>query len=91
MKIEVVMNQDNLFEMADSVRSKESFLEFLAALECSWYDRIEEWENGDIPAFLSACRTWAAAKSGLTGKPMVDEEPAWSGFANILHAGKFYE
>jgi hypothetical protein len=85
------MSDVDLYSAADDVDSKESFLAFLAALEADWYDRPEQWENGTVPDFLSACRRWAESTSGLTGEPMVGGRPSWAAFANILHAGKFYE
>jgi len=85
------MDRDDPFAMSDAVDSKRSFLEFLAALEASAQSDRNRWENGTIPDFLSACRRWAEATSSMTGRPMAAEEPTWSAFANILHAGKFYE
>ena len=49
------------------------------------------WENGSIESFLDAMAAWAAANSAVTGKPMVSEHASWRAFAEILHAGKFYE
>lgn len=85
------MDGPDLYDLSDRVDSKESFLAFLAALEDDWYERPGAWQNGTIPDFLSACRQWARATSGLTGEPMVEERPSWMAFASILHAGKFYE
>ena len=96
----------NFYEMAETVDSKESFLTFIAALaeDAERADAEPKrtpdgemnlsprgWENGTVAAFLGAMAAWAAANSGLTGKPMVSEEATWRTFAEILHAGKFYE
>ena len=96
----------NLYEMAEKVDSKESFLRFVRALaeDAAATDEEPEhtgdgkpnltprgWENGSIPTFLDAMGAWAASTSGLTGKPTVSEEASWRAFAEILHAGKFYE
>jgi hypothetical protein len=96
----------NFCEMAEKVDSKESFLRFVQALaeDAEAADAESErtpdgklnlsprdWENGSIAAFLSAMSAWAAGTSGVTGKPMVSEQPSWRAFAEILHSGKFYE
>ena len=96
----------NLYEMAERVDSKESFLRFVQALaeDAEAADAESErtadgklnlsprgWENGSVAAFLGAISAWAAANSGVTGKAMVSEQPSWGAFAKILHAGKFYE
>jgi|ERR1039458_3165084 hypothetical protein len=96
----------NFYEMAEKVDSKDSFLRFVQALaeDAAAADAESErtaggklnlsprdWENGSIEAFLGAMSAWAAANSGITGKPMVSEQASWRTFAQILHSGKFYE
>src|SRR5437660_583135 len=96
----------NLYEMAEKVDSKESFLHFVQALaeDAAAADAESErtadgklnlspcgWENGSVAAFLDAMSAWVAGNSGITGKPMVSEQACWRAFAEILHAGKFYE
>lgn len=90
----------NLYDMAEKVDSKESFLQFVQALAEDaaaaaaepghtpegWLNLSPRgWENGSISAFLEAMCSWAEGTSTLTGKP------TWRAFAEILHAGKFYE
>ncbi|MFL6229105.1 MAG: hypothetical protein ACJ741_10030 [Pyrinomonadaceae bacterium] len=90
----------DLQHLIDRVNSKESFLEFLEALEKDW-DKDQElskgapdapfavsplgWENGTVGAFLEAMRAWAIDTNTL------GEEPSWKAFAEILRAGKMYE
>jgi hypothetical protein len=96
----------NFYEMAEQVDSKESFLRFVSALAKDAEAAVAEpertrdgklnlsprgWENGSIAAFLDAMSAWAGADSGITGKAMVSEKASWRAFAEILHAGKFYE
>ena len=96
----------NFYEMAEKVDSKESLLRFIAALAedaelaDAEPDRTPDgklnlspraWENGSIAAFLGAMAAWAAGNSGITGQPMVSEQATWRAFAEMLHAGKFYE
>lgn len=96
----------NFYEMVEGVDSKESFLRFVQALaEDAEAANVEPertadgklnlspcgWENGSVSAFLGAMSAWAAGNSGITGNPMVSEQASWRAFAEILHAGKFYE
>lgn len=96
----------NLYEMAEQVDSRESFLMFVQALAEDAETAETEpghtadgklnlsprgWENGTVAAFLDAMSAWASSDSGLTGRPMVSNQPSWREFARILHSGKFYE
>ena len=96
----------NLFEMADKVDSKESFLRFVQVLaeDAAAADEEPErmtdgklnlsprgWENGNVTAFLGAISAWARGNSGITGEPFIPAQPSWKAFAKILHSGKFYE
>jgi len=76
-------------EALNRVNSKETFLDFVATLRDDTGN--VGWENGSIETFLDAMHAWASATSGLTDEPMVASEASWRGFADILHAGKFYE
>lgn len=96
----------SLYEMAEKVDSKESFLDFVQALAADAAAADDEpeitadgklnlspggWEHGTIAAFLEAMSAWGSANSGDTGEPMVPEQASWRAFAEILHSGKFYE
>ena len=91
----------DLNQMADSVNSKQSFLEFVSALSADWFKETElekkspsspygsgalGWENGSIGSFLDAMQAWASASADK-----ISEVPNWNTFAKILLAGKFYE
>jgi hypothetical protein len=96
----------NLFEMAEKVDSKESFLQFVATLAEDAANAKEApertadgkinlspdgWENFSIEAFLGAIQRWGASNSSISDMPMVSEQASWQAFALLLHAGKFYE
>jgi hypothetical protein len=96
----------NLYEMAQKVDSKKSFLRFVQALADDARAASTEskrtvegklnlsprgWENGTISSFLEAMLAWAAADSTQTGKPCIPDEPSWQLFAMVLYAGKRYE
>jgi hypothetical protein len=96
----------DFYDMAEKVDSKASFLRFVQALtEDAEAAKAEPkrtadgklnlspqgWENGSIEGFLGAMAAWASANSGITGNPMVSEQASWRDFAQMLHAGKFYE
>lgn len=83
----------DLYKMAEEVDSKESFLQFVQALAAdAGADRVSGgWENGSAATFLDAMSAWAYSRSGITGTPMISEQASWRAFAEMLHAGKFYE
>ena len=96
----------NLYEMAEKVDSKESFLRFVQVLaeDAAAADAEPErtsdgklslspagWENGSVEAFLGAMAAWASGNSGISSEPHVPVQPTWRAFAEILHAGKFHE
>jgi hypothetical protein len=96
----------NLYEMADRVDSKESFLAFVRALADDAAAAATEgertpdgklnlspggWEHGTIADFLYTTEAWATYNYGHTGEPHVPAEPSWRAFARLLHSGKFYE
>lgn len=90
-----------LHEIARQVNSKETFLEFIAALRADWEaSRGEEktqpsspygpdargWENPDLGRVLEALHSWTDDMGNR-----VAEEPTWQTFANMLMAAKIYE
>ena len=94
-------NQTELHKLAERVNSKESFLEFVAALRADWEaSRAAEqvspsspygpaargWENPYLGYFLEAMQSWT--------EDMEERVPAaasWRTFADMLYAAKIYE
>lgn len=89
-----------LHELADRVNSKETFLEFVAALRADFEaSRTEEnsqpsspygpsargWENPDLGSFLEAMQAW------IEDNDRVVAQPSWRSFAAMLMAAKIYE
>jgi hypothetical protein len=90
-----------LHELAQRVDSKETFLEFVAALRADWEaSRSEEstqpsspygpdargWENPDLGCFLEAMQAWTEDMGDR-----VAPQPSWRTFAGMLMAAKIYE
>jgi hypothetical protein len=90
-----------LYELAHRVDSKETFLEFVAALRTDWEaSRAEEsaqpsspygpaareWENPDLGRFLEAMQAWTEDMGDR-----VAAQPSWRTFADMLMAAKIYE
>ena len=90
-----------LHELADRVDSKETFLEFVAALRANWEaSRAEEgaqpslpysaaargWENPSLGPFLEAMHAWTEDMGDR-----VAAQPSWRTFAGMLMAAKIYE
>ena len=89
-----------LEHLIQRVNSKDTFLEFLKALESNWTKDQElregaqlapflpgpsGWENLSVGGFLEAMHAWACDSQWL------DDEPSWRMFAELLLAGKGYE
>ncbi len=74
--------------MVERVNSKETFLEFVAALRADWElrGRAPEWENPDLGRFLEAMQAWADDMG-----ERVPSSPSWRTFADMLYAAKIYE
>ena len=96
----------DLYEMADRVTDRVTFLKFVDALAMDAQAADKEpmktsdnkinlspdgWENGTIATFLSAMAAWTADNSRTNGPARLPEEPSWRSFAKILLAGKMYE
>ena len=90
-----------LHELAQRVDSKETFLEFVAALRADWKaSRVEEgahpsshyspaargWENPDLGRFLEAMQAWTEDMG-----ERIAPQPSWRTFADMLMAAKIYE
>lgn len=90
-----------LHELAHRVDSKETFLDFVAALRADWEaSRVEEsaqpsspyspdargWENPDLGRFLEAMHAWTDDMGDR-----VAAQPSWRTFADMLMAAKIYE
>jgi hypothetical protein len=87
--------------MIERVDSKESFLEFVAALRTDWAaSRAAEqtspsspygpaargWENVELGGFLEAMQAWTEDMD-----ERVPAAPSWRTFADMLYAAKIYE
>ncbi len=90
-----------LYEIADRVNSKETFLEFVAALRADWEASCAEerlqpsfsyspaargWENPDLGCFLEAMQAWTHDMGDR-----VAPDASWRMFAGMLMAAKNYE
>jgi hypothetical protein len=103
----MVMPQEPLDELRESVCDEESFRQFLFALawdreDSTAKERVKPsspygpdangWENTTIDRFLFAAVGWARASE--KGLPLTHYEPPsnpWRRCADILYAGKGYE
>ena len=74
--------------MVERVDSKESFLEFVAALRADWESRASEpeWENPNLGRFLEAMQAWTEDQG-----ERVPASASWRTFADMLYAAKIYE
>ena len=87
--------------MADRVNSKDTFLEFIAALRADWEASCAEerlrpsspyspaargWENPDLGRFLEAMHAWTDDMGDR-----VAPDASWRAFAGMLIAANIYE
>ena len=83
----------NPYFRAHQLRTREDFVAFVESLARSYREHPDEWENGDVPAYLGAIARWTAAMHGAMPYDVrgVPEQPTWSILGQILLAARSYE
>ena len=88
------MNCDDLAVLANAVKSRSDFLNFLDELNENYRSHGDEWENNTLDRFLEAYSAFAHAIGGYY-KNMHEEVDietiTWRMAAQILTAAKVYE
>lgn len=82
-----------LHQQAQSVCTKESLADFVAALRRDFETNPCQWENGSLNRFLAAMEGWIMDMDGYyqnTGQDL-PVNPSWKTFADILFASRIYE
>jgi len=82
-----------LHQQAASVGTKESLVEFVAALRQDLENNPSHWENVTLDQFLTAMESWIADMDQYyknTGQEP-PANPTWKTFADILYASRIYE
>jgi hypothetical protein len=67
------------------VKSREEFLEFVAALIEDYRRDGDSWENVSIPEFLEAILAW------VKDSDLLASQDAWKAVSQMLYAGSRYE
>ncbi|ACK69911.1 conserved hypothetical protein [Gloeothece citriformis PCC 7424] len=90
-----------LDELLNRVNSRDTFLEFVAALRADlvasnaqetvapsspYVPNACDWENPSLERYLQALHTWIEDMGDRISEP-----PSWRTFADILYAAKIYE
>lgn len=77
----------------ESVRTREDFVRYVAALAESARNEPDTWENANLPSYLEAASAWAADLDGFFRNrgESTPEPPTWATFAMILAAARIYE
>jgi hypothetical protein len=82
----------NIYEYADTIVSKEEFVNFLKVLLNDYSDKPKEWGNRDMESYLSGMWGYAMSmENNLKVKEGEEIEPTWRVFAKILLAASVYE
>ena len=80
-------------DIANAVRTREDFVEFIMVLKKGLIENPGEWENISLENYLEAMAAWAGDIEGYyqyRNEPMPDSI-SWDIFAKILAAAKVYE
>lgn len=76
--------------IAEQVKDKESFVEFLQALSEDLSSNKEGWENLELERYLEAMERFLRdSQDGSANR--VDFTPSWNLFAKIMIAASLYE
>ena len=90
-----------LHDQIERVDSRETFLEFVAALRADllasnaavavtpsspYSPNARDWENPSLDGYLEALHAWTDDMGDR-----IPEPPSWRTFADILYAAKIYE
>ncbi len=89
-------NKEDLSEVADNVKIKEDFLEFLLLLidDLDKNKNKDEWENPTLERYLDALYGFTSSIEGYyknNNQEVNVSIPTWNMFARMLHAAKIYE
>lgn len=77
-------------DIAEQVKSKQDFIEFLQVLFNDYKKNKEEWENPELGRYIEAMERFL---TDSVDKSMnkIDFTPSWSLFARIMVAASIYE
>jgi hypothetical protein len=86
-------NERDLDVLADSIRTRQDFSQFVRLLRDDLVRNPDHWDNDTLLSFLDAMSGWAADMEGafLNQGRSVPEEPTWRLFAQMLRAAQIYE
>ena len=77
-------------EIAEQVKSKEDFVNFLQALISDFKNNKEEWENPELGRYLDAMERFLYSSTDESINK-IDFTPSWSLFAKIMITASIYE
>jgi hypothetical protein len=80
----------SIVEMAEQVKSKEDFVNFLQVLIADFSNNKEEWENPELGRYLEAMEGFLQDSTEKSINK-IDFTPSWSLFARIMVAASIYE
>lgn len=78
---------------ADTVASRDDFVDFVRALRDDLSASPEEWQNATLADFLEALSGWVQDMDGYyeNNRLPVPASPKWKNVAEMMLAAKYYE
>lgn len=79
---------DSIYNVAERIKTKQDFLDFLVLLKASREDVPEDWENETLAAYLDGLYGYVGDTPDEKGD---GEGLSWRRLADILLAARVYE
>lgn len=87
------MTGDDLFDYVKTITSRADFIKFVDFLHADYRVTSAQWDNQDVPSFLSALAGFATDMAGYyknSGETVDIEVPTWRLMAEMLLAATIY-
>jgi hypothetical protein len=80
----------SIVEIAEQVKNKEDFVNFLQALIDDFINNKERWENPELGRYLEAMERFLDSSTDKSINK-IDFTPSWNLFATIMFTASIYE
>ena len=80
----------NIFDQIETVKDRNTFIEFLNLLAKDFEEKPQEWENATVPQYLQSIAGWIEDSDDRNGNGKLDKLD-YQELAKIFYVGKIYE